>query len=249
MIKVINKNIKSAFILGSTSTVAKSVAIELAKQGCKRFHLLARNLEKNKALKKELNDKFKVVITEEKINLNIYDSYSEVFDMPEVDDFDLYLITIGNLGNSELANNDLRESLEIVNSNFTGLIPWLTSIVSDERILNNSRLWVFSSVAGDRGRPSNYHYGASKSALTIFCEGLLLKCFDKPFKIRIIKAGYMQSPMTFGKAPKILCIKTSVVAKLLMRSPNKRGIEYLPFWWGLVMKLVTILPAKIAAKL
>ena len=71
MIKVINKNIKSAFILGSTSTVAKSVAIELAKQGCKRFHLLARNLEKNKALKKELNDKFKVVITEEKINFCI----------------------------------------------------------------------------------------------------------------------------------------------------------------------------------
>ncbi len=59
----------------------------------------------------------------------------------------------------------------------------------------------------------------------------------------------MQSPMTFGRAPKILCIKTSVVAKLLMRSPNKRGIEYLPFWWGLVMKLVTILPAKIASKL
>ena len=58
-----------------------------------------------------------------------------------------------------------------------------------------------SSVAADIGRPSNYHYGASKAALTNFCEGMMLRCNDKPFNIRIIKvAGFISSPMTKGKA-------------------------------------------------
>ena len=105
-----------------------------------------------------------------------------------------------------------------------------------------------SSVAADIGRPSNYHYGASKAALTKFCEGLMLRCNDKPFNIRIIKAGYISSPMT-AKAPRFLCTSPTKVASILMNDPFKRGIEYLPWWWQIIMIIVKLIPSRFAAKL
>ena len=110
-------------------------------------------------------------------------------------------------------------------------------------------MWIFSSVAGDKGRPSNYHYGAAKAALTIFCEGLLHRMYKKPFKIRVIKAGFIYTSMTIGKAPKILCASKEYVAKTLINKPHKEGIEYLPFWWLFVMKIVSIFPKSIISKL
>ena len=108
---------------------------------------------------------------------------------------------------------------------------------------------MFSSVAADRGRPSNYHYGAAKAALTALCEGLLLRCHGKPFAVRIIKAGFMATPMTVGKAPPALCASPESVARDLLRRPNRRGIEYLPWWWSPLMRLIRVFPAPLAAKL
>ena len=161
--------------------------------------------------------------------------------------FDLYLITAGYLGNIDLARNDFEESQKIINSNFTGIIPWINAIASPERIKQKRSIWVFTSVAADRGRPSNYFYGAAKAGLQIFCEGLLLKCYGKPFSMRIIKAGYIYTHMTIGKAPAILCVKPDKVAQMLLRNPYKRGVEYLPWWWNTIMMMVKNLPSKIAS--
>ena len=170
-------------------------------------------------------------------------------ELPPVGDFDLYLITAGSLGDAERARSDAGEALRITAANYAGLLPWLTAIATPERIARAGRLWVFSSVAADRGRPSNYHYGAAKAALTVFCEGLLLRCHGKPFAVRIIKAGFMATPMTVGKAPPALCASPESVAQDLLRRPNRRGIEYLPWWWSPLMQLVCLLPAPIASKL
>jgi len=168
---------------------------------------------------------------------------------PDVGDFDLYLITAGSLGDAELARSDAGEALRITAANYSGLLPWLTAIATPEGLARPARLWVFSSVAADRGRPSNYHYGAAKAALTALCEGLLLRCHGKPFAVRIIKAGFMATPMTEGKAPPALCVSPESVARELLRSPNKRGIEYLPWWWSPLMLLIRLLPAPLASKL
>ena len=117
-----------------------------------------------------------------------------------------------------------------------------------QRELHEGSLWVITSVASERGRPSNYHYGSAKAALNTYCEGLLLRCQKKPFSIRIIKAGFMKTPMA-SNAPSIISISTNKVAEYLMRRPEKRGIEYLPWWWSIIMFIVRNLPTKYAAKL
>ena len=240
--------IGSCFVLGSTSLVAQAICHELARRGCKRFHLLARNNSANEMFATELQREFGAAVSTEPIDLT-----PEIATVPRalpgVGDFDLYLITAGSLGDSERARTDANEAVRITAANYSGLLPWLTAIATPERLARPGRLWVFSSVAADRGRPSNYHYGAAKAALTAFCEGLLLRCYGKPFAVRVLKAGFMATPMAAGKAPPALCAAPSAVARDLLRRPNRRGIEYIPWWWGPLMCVIRLLPAPLAAKL
>ena len=240
--------ISSAFVLGSTSEVAKAICRELASRGCRRFHLVARNEEVNQVFARELEASYGAVVSTEQTDL-LADAALEPACCPAVGDFDLYLITAGSLGDAELARSDAGEAVRILAANVGGLIPWITAIATPERLAKPGRLWVFSSVAADRGRPSNYHYGAAKAALTALCEGVLLRCHGKPFAVRIIKAGFIATPMTVGKAPPALCASPESVARDLLRRPNRRGIEYLPWWWTSLMWLIRVLPAPLAAKL
>jgi len=240
--------IRSTFVLGSTSAVARAICLELAREGCRRFHLVVRDPARNQELAAELEQRHGAAVSTEQTDL-LADAALEPSHRPEVGEFDLYLITAGSLGDAELARSDGSEALRITAANYSGLLPWITAIATPERLARPARLWVFSSVAADRGRPSNYHYGAAKAALTALCEGVLLRCLGKPFAVRIIKAGFMATPMTEGKAPPALCASPESVARDLLRSPNKRGIEYLPWWWAPLMLLIRLLPAPVASKL
>ena len=242
------KEIKSVWILGSTSKVAQSICIELAKKGCKEFFLLARNKSKNKQFSSNLRRKYKVLVEERYIDLESFD-FSKDKNAPQVSNCDLYIITAGFLGNNDLAKKDFYEAKKIIDVNFTSIIAWINAITTNERLNKRSALWIFTSVAADRGRPSNYFYGAAKSGLQIFSEGLISRCFKKKFSIRVIKAGYMETPMTIGKVPKIFCVSTSEVAKILLRRPFKRGTEYMPWFWNPIMFLIRLLPNKIVSKL
>jgi NAD(P)-dependent dehydrogenase (short-subunit alcohol dehydrogenase family) len=240
--------IRSAFVLGSTSEVARAICFELARRGCSRFHLVGRDPARNQQLAAELEERSGAGVSLEQADLFINAGLDQAR-RAEVGDFDLYLITAGSLGDAELARSDAGEALRITAANYSGLLPWITAVATSERLARPGRLWVFSSVAADRGRPSNYHYGAAKAALTALCEGLLLRCHGKPFAVRIIKAGFMATPMTVGKAPPLLCASPASVARDLVRRPNRRGIEYLPWWWSPLMLLIRLLPAPLASKL
>lgn len=240
--------IRSAFVLGSTSGVAEAICLELAGRGCSRFHLVARDATRNGQLAAELEGRWGAAVSLEQADLRS-DARLDQEPRPTVADFDLYLITAGALGDAERARSDADEALRITAANYSGLLPWITAIATAERLARPGRLWVFSSVAADRGRPSNYHYGAAKAALTALCEGLLLRCHGRPFAVRIIKAGFMATPMTVGKAPSSLCVSPAAVAQDLLRRPDRRGIEYLPWWWSPLMLLIRRLPAPLAARL
>lgn len=237
-------NFKSALILGSSSEIAENICLELAVRGCKKFHLISRDPKKNIKLIKELKHLGITDIKTEELNLDL--SFENV---KFLEKYEFYLIAIGYLGDSIKARNNLKEAKGIFEINFLNLVPWISKITTTERIKQPGALWILSSVAGDIGRPSNYYYGASKSALTVFCEGLANYCYKYPFKIRIIKAGFIYTKMTKGKAPKILCANPKNLAKNLLNSANRRGVEYQPKWWLLIMFILRIMPKKIISKL
>ena len=215
-----NLNIfRSAFILGGNSEIAQEICLHLVQKGTKKFHFVSRDSKKNEIFIKKLKDQFDLEITSEEFDLLKGDLKVK----PNIGFYDLYIIAAGYLGDSILAQNDLDEALKISRVNYYSLIPWINSITSEDRISKPGYLWILSSVAGDLGRPSNYHYGAAKAALTIFCEGLLNRLHGKPFKIRIIKAGFIYTAMSIDKAPKLLCVSKNYVAKKLINNFKKNG--------------------------
>lgn len=238
-------SIRSVWVLGSTSSVASAICRGLAERGCRRFHLLARSPGRTQALISELRERFGAEVSCETVDLLLPQPVQ-----PQLGElFDLYLVATGSLGDAVRARSDAAEAQAIIQANFAGLIPWLTAIVTSDRIQEPGALWVFSSVAADRGRPSNYHYGAAKAGLLRFCEGLLLCCHATPFSVRILKAGFISSPMTHGKAPPLLCASPEKIARDLLRKPFRRGIETIPWWWMPLMLIIRRLPNVIAKSL
>ena len=131
--------IQSIWVLGSTSEVARSICRELAERGCKHFHLLARNSIENKKFADELEKRFGVFVSCQKIDLLI-DANIKNGTLDEVGDFDLYLVTAGSLGNPQLARVEAEEALCISAANYTGIIRWITAIANPQRLDQPSRL-------------------------------------------------------------------------------------------------------------
>ena len=236
------KKITSVWILGSTSEIATEICYQLAKKGCKKFCLIARNESKNEAFISKFQSEFNVEIESHKFDL----SKKNIPKKNIFKNYDLYIIASGTIGKKK---KSIDEEKEIFDVNFTSLIPWIKSIVTNERIEKKGSLWIFSSVAGDKGRPSNYQYGAAKSALTIYCEGLANICYGKQFSVRILKAGLINTKMSRNTGPSFLFTSKKKIAKILLRNPYKNGIEYLPFWWGLIMLIIKLTPSIIIKKL
>ena len=197
---------KSAFVLGGSSTTAKAICIKLAENGCKKFHLVSRNLEAHQQLIRKLRVFYKAEVSEEKNDLLLNTSLVNNF-KPSVDFYDIYLISSGLIGNNNLANSNSKEALKINFTNYAGIIPWLIEIMTEERIEYKGSLWILSSVASDRGRPQiiimellRQHYLFS---VKDFFFDALTTFFSKDFK-----AGYISTPMASG-APKFLCTSPS----------------------------------------
>ena len=104
-------------------------------------------------------------------------------------------------------------------------------------------LAVISSVAGDRGRASNYLYGSAKAAVTAFASGLRQKLRDRGVNVLTIKPGFVDTPMTrdFRKGP--LWAQPAQVAKGIARAiDSRRGVAYLPGFWWAIMRVITHIP-------
>ncbi len=238
-------NFKSVWVLGSTSDVAVSICNELAKNGCKKFHLISRRKLDNEFLINNLKFYDGITINLQELDLLEIEDKSNI----EIGEYDLYLITAGYLGDNNLAIYDKKESSKILRINFISLIPIIQNIIYNLDFTKETSLWVFSSVAADLGKPSNFIYGAAKSALNTYCEGLSHKFIKSKFKVRVIKAGYIDTKMSRGKTPSFLTIKPNLIAKHLLKSLKKSGVEYFPKWWKLIMIFVKLLPARIVSKL
>ena len=238
--------INSAFVFGSTSEIAKAICIELARKGCKKFVLLARNKNKNNIFAKQLTKKFNVEAVTKEIDLL---QVEQKYDQLEINDCDLYLLATGYLGSYKKDIFDKNEAINIYKANYTGVILIILKIISSFKNNCQGRIWVLSSVASDKGRPSNYQYGAAKAALNIFCEGLFYLNMNKKLSIRVIKAGFVGTTKTLKIAPSFLCISPQKFARKLLENIDKQGIEYLPRWWFMIMKIVRILPDWLVAKL
>jgi len=147
------------------------------------------------------------------------------------------------LGEQSRAERDFAAAEAILRTNFlsaVSLVGWLANYFEAE---GRGTIAVISSVAGDRGRKSNYVYGASKGGLNVFLDGVRNRVDRAGVNVLTIKPGFVATPMTVHLEPNALFAQPAEVARHIVRAIEKRrDVVYVPPVWAAIMAVVRSIP-------
>ncbi|MCB0685491.1 MAG: SDR family oxidoreductase [Saprospiraceae bacterium] len=231
-------------ILGAEGDIGKAVAYRFAKAGF-NLYLTSRNRDYINADEnhKHWETDYQIHVSRhffEALDFKSHELfYRNLPNTPEV-----VIGVLGYLGNQKRAQMDFGEAQKIINTNYTALVSILHIAANDMEKRFTGCIIGISSVAGERGRRSNYIYGSAKGAFTIFLSGLRSRLADKNVHVLTVKPGYIRTKMTgHMKLPKLLTsdpdhLATSIYAAMIRR---KNVLYHLPLW-QLIMFAVRAFP-------
>lgn len=239
-------------IIGATSAIASACAREWAREGG-QFFLVARNGEKLEQVAADLLGRGAQSVESFMMDANDIEVHSSMLErcLAAMKQIDVALIAHGTLPDQKVCESDTTVALQEFSSNGTSVIALLTVLANHMEIQRCGTLAVISSVAGDRGRPSNYLYGAAKAAVSAFCEGLRARMYKVGVHVMTIKPGFVDTPMTQGlKLPTALVTSADVVGALIVRHIKKKtNVLYAPRFWSLIMLVIRNIPQMIFKKI
>ena len=154
------------------------------------------------------------------------------------------------LGDQHAAEADFEVAAAILHTNFISTVSLLTWLGNYFQAQRGGTLAVISSVAGDRGRKSNYVYGASKGALNVFLEGLRNRIDRDGVHVLTIKPGFVATPMTAHVPHNALFASPDQIARGILKAiERRRDVAYLPWFWFWIMLLVRAIPSRFFKKM
>ncbi|MDF1837142.1 MAG: SDR family NAD(P)-dependent oxidoreductase [Planctomycetota bacterium] len=231
----------NVLIIGATSAIATEVARIYAGQGAHLF-LLARNEEKLHSLTGELGS---TVMGYEAGDLNDFEQNEGRVEraLMALGSVDVALVAHGFLGDQIRSENEFDHALEILNTNLSSAVSLLIPLANHFESQNRGHLGVITSVAGERGRPRNYTYGAAKGGLTRYLQGLRSRLYATDVHILNIKLGPADTPMTADHDKNILFgEKTKVAQSIVNALTGRKHVVYLKGAWNPIMAIVRNLP-------
>ena len=160
---------------------------------------------------------------------------------------DITLIAHGTLPDQAACEANPELALREFATNGTSVIALLTLLANRLEQQGGGAIGVITSVAGDRGRPSNYVYGSAKAAVAVFCEGLRARLYKAGVSLTDIRPGFVATPMTQGlQLPSALEAQPEDIARRIVRGIERgKGVLYVPAFWGLIMAIVRSVPSKL----
>lgn len=163
---------------------------------------------------------------------------------------DLVLVAQGLLGDSAACERDPALAARVLSTNLVGpaVLCQLAALKLAEQ--GSGAVVGISSVAGDRGRASNYAYGASKAGLSTFLEGLRYRLSRRGVHVVTVKPGFVDTPMTAHVPKNALFAPPAAVARAIVRAvERRRDVVYVPGFWRGIMLLIRLLPAAVMRRL
>jgi len=148
------------------------------------------------------------------------------------------------------AQTDFRLAQEMLTSNYVGAVSILERLAAYLEERKHGLIVGVSSVAGDRGRQSNYLYGSSKAGLTVYLQGLRNRLARSGVRVLTVKPGMVDTPMTRELKKGLLFSKPETVADGILRAVRrKKDSVYVPGYWGLIMLIIRMIPEGLFKKL
>ena len=239
-------------ILGATSAIAQSVARIYAESGA-RFFLVARDAARLDAVADDLRVRGAAEVQCLAADLSEHDRHPEIiaaaFDA--YSGLDTVLVAHGVLPDQAKCQESVDATMASMDINFLSVVSLLTPIANRFEENKRGTIAVISSVAGDRGRQSNYVYGAAKSGLDAFLQGLRNRLSKADVHVVTIKPGFVDTPMTAHIPERgALWAQPEDVAKGIVNAIEKqKDVVYLPRFWSLIMLIIRSIPERIFKKM
>lgn len=235
---------KKLVIFGATSAIAIGTARAAASAGCELI-LCARDADKLSALADDVRIRGAKSVVELIADLSDSSLHNRLLeDIAKIDpDYDTVLIAYGTLGDQSECEQSFEATWKEFQTNFLSVVSLLTPIANRFEEQKRGNIAVITSVAGDRGRQSNYVYGAAKGGLSIFLAGLRNRLSAVGVGVLTIKPGFVDTPMTASIPKNALFANPDVVGKGIYHAMLKRkDVIYIPWYWRIVMGIVCSIP-------
>lgn len=236
---------KKVVVLGASSGIALEVQKQLAQRGCDLL-LVARSHERLAELQADLHLRGAPQVFVYAADLSAISQHAGVlaFVSSTLPDFDTVLLAYGTMHDQSLAATSIEVLVEELQVDFVSAAAILTLFAAELERRRCGCIAAITSVAGDRGRRSNYVYGSAKGALSLFLQGLRSRLHPAGVRVITIKPGPVQTPMTDDVPTAVRLadphrVASEIVRALARRSPN---ILYTPPIWRLVMVAIRSIP-------
>ena len=238
-------------IIGATSAIAEATARIFAARG-EPLYLVGRSQEKLAAVAADLSVRGSARVGREVLDANDLPAHEGMLARADefLNAFDKVLIAHGTLSDQAGCEDSVSLTMQEIRTNALSVVALLTLIANRMAHRRAGTIAVISSVAGDRGRGSNYVYGSAKALVTTFLSGLRQRLRSSGVTVITIKPGFVATPMTaaFRKGP--LWAQPETIATGIVRAFERRSaVVYLPGFWRPIMFLIRSIPERLFARL
>jgi short-subunit dehydrogenase len=242
---------KRILVLGATSGIAEACIHLWANRGDHLF-LVARNAGRLAAVAADARTRGAGFVDTAVADLDRTENHPDLLAhaVNSLGGLDVAFLALGVLGDQSKAERGFRDAAQIIHTNYTapaGLLTWLANYCAQR---HSGAIAVLSSVAGERGRKSNYVYGSSKAGLTAFVDGLRNRIDREGVSVMTIKPGPVKTSMTEGmKGHERFADVDEVAATIVKAIDRGQDIVYVPGKWRLIMSVIRAIPERLFKKL
>jgi decaprenylphospho-beta-D-erythro-pentofuranosid-2-ulose 2-reductase len=238
----------SVLILGATSDIGVAVAKKFAQENF-TIHLAARDVQQLKPIQSDLQIRYSVQCSVSTFDAEKFSDHTSFYQSLSPSP-DIAICVFGYMNENENVIGDWNETLRTINVNYTGAVSILNIISQDYMQKKQGTIIGFGSVAGERGRQSNYIYGSAKAGFKAYLSGLRNRMFHHNVHVMTVLPGFVYTKMTSHlNLPKPLTAHPSEVATAVFEGfKRKRNIIYVKWFWKWIMMIIKIIPESIFKK-
>jgi short-subunit dehydrogenase len=239
--------VKTVLIIGATSAIAQAIARKLA-QSMETMVLWGRSDAKLALIVQDVQARSSVKVQTKAFDFNDLKSQESAFNelRTTTDELDVAVVCHGTLGDQAAGEGDFGVALQELNTNCISALSFLTLLANYFERQKRGCIVVLSSVAGDRGRQSNYIYGTAKAAVSTFLQGLRNRLYRSGVHVVTVKPGFVDTPMTAHMEKNLLFASPEKIADDVVRAIHrKQCVVYTPWFWRYIMLIVRLIPERI----
>ena len=242
---------RRVLIVGATSTIAEATARLLAADG-DAFFLTARNADRLQSMADDLRVRSGARVETAVLDATDYAAHAGLAEQASaaLGGLDTVVIAHGTLPDQQACEASFELTRQEIEVNALSVISLLTHLANHFEQQGHGTLAVVSSVAGDRGRQSNYVYGSAKAAVSSFLQGLRNRLHRAGVHVLTVKPGMVDTPMTRDFSKSLFWSNPEQIARGIHKAiERRREVVYLPGFWRLLMRAIREIPEPVFKRL